>query len=78
MMVHHKFEYVVEVTFSDGSKRNLEIPEQVYYYAEQKRKYWAIWLDELITKYDITAKPIELCERFVIVECEPYRVIVGV
>lgn len=78
MMVNHRFKVRLEVTFEDGGKRDLEIPDKTYYYAQQKHSYWAIWLEELLIKYDIKVKPVEIREVYEIVEVEPFNVVIGV
>lgn len=72
-----KITYELLVTFDDGSQRYLEIPERVYYYHEQKRTYWVRWIEDLIEKEQITAKPIRIEEVNNIIEVEPYNTIIG-
>lgn len=69
--------YQLLVTFNDGSQRYLEIPETVYYYQQQKRTYWVRWIEDLIEKEQITAKPIRIEEVNNIIEVEPYNTMVG-
>ena len=69
--------YQLLVTFDDGSQRYLEIPETVYYYQQQKRTYWVRWIEDLIEKEQITAKPIRIEEVNNIIEVEPYNTMVG-
>jgi len=66
------------VVFDDGTERELEIPTQIYYYQPQKQIYWVRWIESLILKENITAKPIEVKEVNVVEECEPYTTIIGV
>lgn len=77
-MATHEIAYELLVTFDDGSKRYLEIPETVYYYQQQKRAYWVRWIEELIEKEKITAKPIRIEEINTIFEVEEYGNIIGV
>jgi hypothetical protein len=76
-MVNHKIVKTWEVIFDDGSKRELEIPKRVYYFNEQKYSYLVIWLENLIEKYNIKSKPVEIKEVDKIVECEPYSISIG-
>ena len=78
-MPRHKFNYTLVVKFDDGTSRELvDIPETVYYYHQQKQKYWARWVENLIDKYSIKAKPISIEEVYLIEEVEPYNVVIGV
>lgn len=76
-MVNYKIIKTWEVIFDDGTKRELEVPERVYYFNEQKYKYLVLWLENLIEKYTIKSKPIEIKERDKIVECDPYNITIG-
>lgn len=76
-MVNYKIVKTWEVIFDDGTKRELEVPERVYYFNEQKYKYLVLWLENLIEKYTIKSKPIEIKERDKIVECDPYNITIG-
>ena len=77
-MANHKIIKKWEVLFEDGSKRELEIPERVYYFNEQKYQYLVVWLENLIQKYNIKSNPVEIREINKIVECENYNIVIGV
>lgn len=78
-MATHKLETYWEVLFDDGTIKNLEFPEGgVYYFWEQENKYLVLWLEDLIEKSNITAKPLTITEKYRVVECEPYEIVIGV
>lgn len=78
-MVTHKLELYYEVEFDDGTKREIPWPEHgVYYFHEQKSLYLVSWLESLIEKEHITAKPLFIRESYRVIECEPWQIIIGV
>ena len=77
-MATHKIKYKLLVKFDDGTERKVPFPKRVYYYEEQKFSYWVMWVEELIKKENITAKPIEIREVNSIIECERYPIRIGV
>ena len=77
-MATHMLETYWEVLFDDGTIKNIEFPKGgVYYFWEQERKYLVLWLEDLIEKSNITAKPLTITEKYRVVECEPYSIVIG-
>lgn len=76
-MANHALKREWEVVFEDGSIRPLEASEKVYFFDEQKTKYITLWLENLIKKYNIESKPLEIREKMVITECDEYQIILG-
>lgn len=77
-MATHKLYTQYIVKFEDGTERELEIPDKVYFFYEQKPNYLVMWMEYLIKKYDIKSKPISIKEVCTVQECEPYQIIIGV
>ena len=78
-MATHMLVTYWEVLFDDGTIKNIEFPEGgVYYFWEQEKKYLVSWLEDLIEKSNITAKPLTVTEKYRVVECEPYQIVIGV
>lgn len=79
-MATHKLNYYFEVEFDDGTKREIPWPEHdgVYYFEQQKSKYLVLWLERLIREENITAKPLFIREYDKVVECEEYKIMIGV
>ena len=78
-MATHILETYWEVLFDDGTIKNIEFPEGgVYCFCGQEKKYLVSWLEDLIEKSNITAKPLTVTEKYRVVECEPYQIVIGV
>lgn len=78
-MATHRLEAYWEVLFDNGDIKIINFPEGgVYYFHEQKKKYLVSWLEGLMKKDNITAKPLTITEKYRVVECEPYAVVIGV
>lgn len=66
-MATHKLEFYYEVEFDDGTKKEIPWPDdKVYHFTSQKGTYLIIgdWLETLIEKEGITAKPLFLREMY--------------
>ena len=75
-MATHKTHYIWICTFDDGTEK--EIPwHNCYCFWEQKEKYLILWLEKMIKKENIVAKPLFITEKMVVEECEPYKIIIG-
>jgi len=75
-MATHKLELAWDVIFEDGSVEELQF-QNCYYFADQKYKYLICWLEELIKEKDITSRPIEIREKYKVIECEHYKIVIG-
>lgn len=77
-MATHKLELYFEVEFDDGTKREIPWPDGgVYYFRQQQSSYLVSWLESLIEKEHITAKPLFIRESYKVVESEPWRIVIG-
>ena len=76
-MAKHKLEMIWEVVFENGEIRELEHSDRVYGFDGQKTQYLTLWLENLIKKYSIESKPIEIREKRKVIECEPYQIVLG-
>ena len=78
-MATHELELAWDVIFEDGTIRELEIDstEEIYYFREQKYQYLVVWIEEMIKKYEITSKPVEIKEKMKVLECDPYQISIG-
>lgn len=77
-MATHKLQYYFEVEFDDGTKREIRWPDGgVYYFHQQKEKYLILWLERLMKEENITAKPLFIREYNKVVECEEYKIMIG-
>lgn len=77
-MATHRLETYWEVLFDNGDIKIINFPEGgVYYFYEQKKKYLVSWLEWLMKKDNITAKPLTITEKYRVVECEPYKIVIG-
>lgn len=78
-MATHRLETYWEVLFDNGDVKEINFPKGgVYYFYEQKNKYLVSWLEEMILKENITAKPLTITKKYRVVECEPYDIVIGV
>ena len=78
-MATHMLETYWEVLFDDGTIKNIEFPKGgVYYFYEQEKNYLVSWLEDLIEKSNITAKPLTITMKYRVIECEPYEIVIGV
>ena len=77
-MATHRLETYWEVLFDDGSIKIINFPEGgVYYFYEQKKSYLVSWLEYAMKESNITAKPLTITEKYRVVECEPYKIVIG-
>ena len=76
-MAKHKLKMMWEVVFENGETRELEPPDIVYGFEGQKTQYLTLWLEDLIKKYSIESKPIEIREKRKVIECETYQIVLG-
>lgn len=77
-MATHKLEYYFEVEFDDGTRKELPWPDdRVYHFAAQKSTYLINWLETLIKKEKITAKPLFIREMYKVIESEEYQTVIG-
>lgn len=76
-MAKHRLHKYWEVLFDDGTREIIEF-RSCYYFYEQKDKYLISWLEQLILEKNIEAKPIEMIEKSRIVECEEYKIVIGI
>lgn len=77
-MAKHQLELAYRVVFDDGTKKNIPIPEEAYYFHEQKGKYLIKWMEGMMLEEDIKAKPLYIEEYYLVHECEEYQIIIGV
>ena len=75
-MANHKLELAWDVLFEDGTIRELKIG-QYWRYHGQEQKYIIQWLERMIIEEGITSKPIEIKEKYKVIECEPYQIVIG-
>ena len=77
-MATHRLETYWEVLFDNGDVKEINFSKEgVYYFYEQKNKYLVSWLEYAMKESNITAKPLTITEKYRVVECEPYKIVIG-
>ena len=76
-MAKHNLKYFFEVEFEDGTKKEIPLPDRLYYFNQQRSSYLISSLETLIEKEKITSKPLFITEKYKVIECEEYQIIIG-